>query len=107
MPWGSPIGSGLGLTNVYGLKTLRSYFPDAVLIIDAGIGSPSHAVKAMELGYDAVLLNTAVAKSGNPVEMAYAFKQAINAGRIAYESDPILPQEMASPSTPVIGKAFL
>lgn len=107
MPWGSPIGSGLGLTNIYGLKTLRSYFPDTVLIIDAGIGSPSHAVQAMELGYDAVLLNTAVAKSGNPVEMAFAFKQAIDAGRIAYESDPILPQEMASPSTPVIGKAFL
>lgn len=107
MPWGAPIGSGLGLTNVYGLKTLRAYFPDEVLIIDAGIGSPSHAVRAMELGYDAILLNTAVAKAGNPEIMAQAFKNSIDAGRLAYEADPILPQEMATPSTPVIGKAFL
>ena len=107
MPWGAPIGSGLGLTNLYGLKTLRAYFPNEILIIDAGIGSPSHATHAMELGYDAVLLNTAVAKAGNPETMAVAFKNATDAGRLAYESDPIIPQEMASPSTPIIGKAFL
>ena len=62
MPWASPIGSGLGLLNTRALKTLRERFPKVALIVDAGIGRPSHACAAMELGYDAVLLNTAVAK---------------------------------------------
>ena len=77
------------------------------MVIDAGIGRPSHAAAAMELGFDAVLLNTAVAKAGDPVTMARAMAQALDAGRAAYLSDPIEPREMATPSTPVIGKAFL
>lgn len=105
MPWGAPIGSGRGLNNVYALKTMRAHFPDVPLIIDAGIGLPSHAAMAMELGFDAVLLNTAVAKSGLPIQMARAFARAVEAGRLAYEADPIEPRDFASPSTPVFGKA--
>ncbi|MDO8385548.1 MAG: thiazole synthase, partial [Polaromonas sp.] len=61
MPWGAPIGSGQGLVNPYALRTLRARLPGVPLIVDAGIGSPADAVQAMELGYDAVLLNSAVA----------------------------------------------
>jgi thiazole synthase len=107
MPWGSPIGSGLGLNNEYGLRTLRAHFPDIPLVVDAGLGVPSHACKAMEMGFDAVLLNTAVAKAGDPVATAAAFALAIEAGRLANEADPMEPRDMAAPSTPVIGKAFL
>lgn len=106
MPWGAPIGSGRGLNNPYALKMLRERFPDKILVVDAGIGSPSHAALAMEIGYDAVLLNTAVAKSGNPVAMAKAFAQGIDAGRLAYEAGVIAPQESATPSTPVIDQPF-
>ncbi|MBC2884274.1 thiazole synthase [Ochrobactrum sp. CM-21-5] len=107
MPWGAPIGSGRGLNNPYALKTMRAHFPDTPLVVDAGIGVPSHAAAAMELGFDAVLLNTAVAKAGNPKSMAKAFALAIEAGRNAYEADPIDARDMAAPSTPLIGKAFL
>lgn len=107
MPWGAPIGSGRGLNNAYGIKTLRAHFPDVPLVIDAGIGLPSHAAQAMEMGCDAILLNTAVARAGNPVMMAQAFSAAIKAGRQAYEAIPIEMSDMATPSTPVIGKAFL
>ena len=106
MPWGSPIGSGQGLNNPYGLRSLRARFPDVPLVVDAGIGLPSHASHAMELGYDAILLNTAVARAGQPVQMAKAFAQAISAGRAAYEAKPIEARDMASPSTPVIGTPF-
>lgn len=107
MPWGAPIGSGLGLNNPYGLRSLRHYFPDIPLVVDAGIGLPSHAAHAMELGYDAILLNTAVAKAGDPVAMAKAFALAVEAGQNAYQASPMEPRDMASPSTPVIGKAWL
>lgn len=107
MPWGSPIGSGLGLNNEYGLRAMRAHFPDIPLVVDAGLGVPSHAGKAMEMGFDAVLLNTAVAKAGDPIGMAKAFSLAIEAGRLAAEADPMEPRDMAAPSTPVIGKAFL
>jgi len=107
MPWGAPIGTGMGLNNVYGLRSLRAHFPDVPLVVDAGIGKPSHAAAAMELGYDAVLLNTAVAKAGDPVAMAGAFKLAVEAGRAAYLADPIEPRDMAAPSTPVFGRASL
>ena len=70
MPWGAPIGSGRGLYDRYALRTFRAHFPDVPLVIDAGIGLPSHACDAMELGYDAVLLNTAVSRAGDPVVMA-------------------------------------
>ncbi len=107
MPWGAPIGSGRGLNNPYGLRTLRAHFPGVPLVVDAGIGLPSHAAAAMEMGYDAVLLNTAVARAGDPARMARAFSQAIEAGRSAFEAGPIESRDMAEPSTPVMGKAFL
>jgi thiazole synthase len=105
MPWGAPIGSARGLNNTYGLRTLRAHFPDVPLIVDAGLGVPSHAAAAMELGFDAVLLNTAVAKAGDPVAMAQAFAGAIEAGRLAFDAVPMEPRDMAAPSTPVLGKA--
>ncbi len=107
MPWGAPIGSGRGLNNEYALRAMRAEFPDVPLVIDAGIGLPSHAAQAMELGYDAVLLNTAVARAGDPAAMARAMKLAIDAGRLAHQADPIEARDMAEASTPVIGKAFL
>jgi thiazole synthase len=107
MPWGAPIGSGKGLNNLFGLRALRAHFPDTPLIVDAGIGLPSHAAAAMELGYDAILLNTAVAKAGDPAEMARAFALAIEAGRAAFLSGPMEPRDMAAPSTPVLGKPSL
>ncbi|WP_417453502.1 thiazole synthase [Kiloniella sp.] len=106
MPWGAPIGSGRGLNNIYGLRSLRAHFPDIPLIVDAGIGLPSHAAAAMELGYDAVLLNTAVAKAGDPVLMAKAFALAIESGLQCYKADPIEKRDMAAPSTPVAGLPF-
>ena len=107
MPWGAPIGSGRGLNNAYGLRSLRAHMPDVPLVVDAGIGLPSHAAQAMELGYDAVLLNTAVARAGDPVAMARAMALAIEAGRAAFLADPMPARDMAAPSTPVIGRAFL
>ena len=107
MPWGAPIGSGRGLNNRFGLKALRAHFPDVPLIIDAGIGLPSHASAAMEMGFDAVLINTAVAQAAQPIHMAVAFAKAIEAGHAAYLAGPIEPRDMAVPSTPVIGQAFL
>ena len=106
MPWGAPIGTAQGLNNVVGLSSMRAYFPDVPLVIDAGIGTPSHAAHAMELGYDAVLLNTAVAKAGDPVRMAQAFGEAIAAGRRGFEAGLMQPRDMASPSTPVAGTPF-
>lgn len=107
MPWGAPIGSGRGLANPYALRAMRAEFPDVPLVVDAGIGLPSHAAQAMELGYDAVLLNTAVAKAGDPVAMAQAMMRAVEAGALAHTADPIEERDMAEPSTPVVGKAFL
>ncbi|MCG6882203.1 MAG: thiazole synthase [Silicimonas sp.] len=107
MPWGAPIGSGLGLANPYALRSMRAEFPDTPLVVDAGIGLPSHAAAAMEMGFDAVLLNTAVAKAGDPVAMAKAMARAVEAGALAHAADPMEPRDMAEPSTPVIGKAFL
>jgi thiazole synthase len=107
MPWGAPIGSARGLNNVYGLRSMRAHFPEIPLVVDAGLGVPSHAAAAMELGYDAVLLNTAVAEAGDPVEMARAFALGVEAGRAAYLARPMEPRDMAVPSTPVIGKAAL
>jgi len=106
MPWGAPIGSGRGLNNRFGLEALRAHFSGVPLVVDAGIGTPSHAAAAMELGYDAVLLNTAIAKAGDPVGMARAFALAVEAGRLAHRADPMEPRDMAQPSTPVIGRAF-
>jgi thiazole synthase len=107
MPWGAPIGSGRGLNNLLGLRTLRAHFPGVPLIIDAGLGLPSHAAQALELGFDAVLINTAVAQAADPVKMAAAFAQAVEAGRAACEAGPIESRDFASPSTPVPGMALL
>ena len=104
MPWGAPIGSGRGLNNPYALKLLRDRFTDKTLVVDAGIGAPSHAAAVMEMGYDAVLLNTAVAKAGDPKQMAAAFAKSIQAGREAYLAGIIAPQEEATASTPLIDK---
>jgi thiazole synthase len=106
MPWAAPIGSGRGLANPYALKSLRAYFPNVPLIVDAGIGAPSHAAEAMEMGYDAVLLNTAVAKAADPVRMAAAFAHAIEGGHMAYEAGLMGMRDMAQPSTPVAGTPF-
>jgi thiazole synthase len=106
MPWAAPIGSGRGLVNPEGLKILRREFPNKLLIVDAGIGAPSHAAAAMELGCDAVLLNTAVAKAVDPAAMARAFAKSIEAGREAYLAGIIMPQETASASTPLIDRPF-
>lgn len=107
MPWGSPIGSGRGLNNLFGLKTLRARLPEVPMVVDAGIGVPSHAAQALEVGFDAVLINTAVSQARDPVGMASAFAQAVAAGRVAYEAGPMEPRDLAVPSTPVIGKALL
>ena len=107
MPWGAPIGTGRGLNNRYGLRTLRAQFLQVPMVIDAGLGLPSHAAQAMEMGYDGILLNTAVAKAGDPAAMAEAFALAIRAGRQAFAAQPIEARDMAAPSTPVMGKAFL
>ena len=106
MPWASPIGSGQGILNRYALETIRQRLPDTTLIIDAGIGKPSDACMAMEMGYDGVLLNTAIAKATNPIAMANAFKHSIKAGRLGYEAGLMPKRNSASPSTPTIGMPF-
>ena len=106
MPWGAPIGSGQGLLNPWALRTLRARLPDVTLIVDAGIGAPSHAVQAMELGFDAVLLNSAVAQAADPVAMARAFGLAIEAGWLGARAGLLVPQDMAVASTPVGGRPF-
>ncbi len=106
MPWGAPIGSGQGLLNPWALRTLRARLPDMTLVVDAGIGAPSHAAQSMELGFDAVLLNSAVAQAADPVGMARAFALAIQAGRLGYLGGLLAPQDMAVASTPVSGRPF-
>ena len=105
MPWAAPIGTGKGPLNPYALHTLRERL-SVPLIVDAGLGRPSHACQVMEWGYDAVLLNTAVALSVDPVSMARAFAQAVQAGRSAYHAGAMTAQDMAQPSTPVLGTPF-
>jgi thiazole synthase len=106
MPWGSPIGSGQGLMNPFNLKTIRERFKDLNLIVDAGIGKPSDATKAMEMGYDGVLLNSAIALSQDPIKMAEAFKYATISGRKGYEAGLMQQREFASASTPTVGTPF-
>lgn len=107
MPWGAPIGSGQGLLNPWALRTLRARLPDVPLIVDAGLGAPSHAAQAMELGLDGVLLNSAVAQAADPVAMAAAFGLAVAAGRLGCEAGVMAKQDMAVASTPVGGRPFL
>ncbi len=107
MPWGAPIGSGQGLLNVFALRTLRERLPDATLIVDAGIGAPSHAAQALEMGFDAVLLNSAVGYAKDPAAMARAFRLAVDAGRIARHAGVMAKQDFAVASTPVGGEPVL
>lgn len=104
MPLGAPIGSNRGLRTRDLLEIIieQSRVP---VVIDAGIGLPSHAAEAMEIGADAVLVNTAIAAAGNPVAMAAAFSMAVQAGRIAYESSPATKLHRAEASSPLT--AFL
>jgi thiazole synthase len=105
MPWAAPIGTGKGPVNPYALRLLRERL-DVPMLIDAGIGLPSHACQVMEWGYDGVLLNTAVAQAGDPVALSRAFAQAISAGRLAYLGGAMAEHESAVASTPVIGTPF-
>ncbi len=105
MPWAAPIGTGKGAINPYALKLLRERI-DVPMLIDAGIGLPSHACQVMEWGFDGVLLNTAVAQATNPVALANAFAGAIQAGRLAYLGGAMAERESAEASTPVLGTPF-
>jgi len=100
MPLGSPIGSNKGLKTIDFLEIIISQ-SNVPVIVDAGIGAPSDAAKAMELGADAVLINTAIAVSNNPINMAVAFKKSVEAGRMAYESKLAMPVEHAVASSPL------
>ncbi len=100
MPLGSPIGSNKGLQTKNMLEIILSQ-NNVPVIVDAGIGAPSHAAAAMELGADAVLVNTAIAVADNPVKMAKAFKLAVEAGRLAFESKLAATSDMAIASSPL------
>ena len=102
MPLAAPIGSGLGIQNKTNIKILRQQ-TKVPLIIDAGIGQASDAVQAMEMGCDAVLINTAIAKARNPFKMAEAMKYAVLSGRKSFLSGRIMPNLQGSPSTPIKG----
>jgi thiazole synthase len=106
MPWAAPIGSGRGPQNLHALRTLRERLPDAVLIVDAGLGRPSHATQVMELGFDAVLLNTAVAEAADPVRMAAGFAAAVRAGRLGALAGAMPERDHAQASTPTPGRPF-
>lgn len=103
MPLAAPIGSGLGIQNPANLRIMREQLPDATIIVDAGVGTASDAAIAMELGADAVLMNTAIAEAGDPAKMAQAMKLAIQAGRLAYEAGRMQKRLYASASSPVSG----
>lgn len=106
MPWAAPIGTGQGPRNPGALRDLRERARHFPLIVDAGIGLPSHACQVMEWGFDGVLLNTAVSRAVDPIKMAGAFADAIRAGRAGFEAGPMIVQQAAVPSTPEIGRPF-
>ncbi len=103
MPLAAPIGSGLGIQNPANLRIMREQLPDATIIVDAGVGTASDAAIAMELGADAVLMNTAIAESQNPPQMATAMRLAIQAGRLAYLAGRMPKRLYASASSPLSG----
>lgn len=103
MPLGAPIGSGLGIQNLTNLRILRESITDVPLIVDAGVGTASDAAIAMELGYDAILMNTAIAEADDAVKMAGAMKYGVIAGRLAYESGRMPKRLYASASSPMTG----
>jgi thiazole synthase len=103
MPLAAPIGSGLGVQNPANLRIMREQLPDATIIVDAGVGTASDAAVAMELGADAVLMNTAIAEAQDPAKMATAMKLAIQAGRLAYLAGRMPKRLYASASSPLDG----
>ncbi len=103
MPLGAPIGSGMGIRNPYNLQIIREIVRDIPLIVDAGVGTASDAAAAMELGFDGILMNSAVAGAEHPVMMARAMKLAIEAGRFAYEAGRIPKRLYANASSPMEG----
>lgn len=105
MPWAAPIGTGKGPLNAYAMRLLRERL-QVPMLVDAGLGLPSHACQVMEWGYDGVLLNTAVAMAQHPIAMAAAFAGAVQAGRSAYLAGVMQEQETAQASTPLLGTPF-
>lgn len=105
MPLASPIGSGMGLVNPYNLHLIRELLPDVPLLVDAGLGTASDATRAMELGYDGILLNTAISKARHPVAMARAMRHAVEAGRLAFRAGRIPRRFYAQASSPTEGRA--
>jgi thiazole synthase len=103
MPLAAPIGSGLGVQNPANLRIMREQLPNATIIVDAGVGTASDAAIAMELGADAVLMNTAIAEARDSAKMAQAMKLAIDAGRLAYVAGRMPKRLYASASSPVSG----
>lgn len=103
MPLAAPIGSGMGIQNYSNLRILREMITEVPLIVDAGVGTASDATIAMELGYDGILMNTAIAEAQNPVKMAEAMKHAVIAGRLAFEAGRIPKKLYASASSPLEG----
>jgi thiazole synthase len=105
MPLGAPIGSGLGIQNTTNLRILREKISSVPLIVDAGVGTASDAAIAMELGYDGILMNTAIAEAEDAVKMAEAMKHATIGGRLAYEAGRMSKRLYASASSPMAGVA--
>lgn len=103
MPLAAPIGSGLGVQNPANLRIMREQLPDAVIIVDAGVGTASDAAIAMELGADAILMNTAIAEASDATQMAEAMKLAVQAGRLAYLAGRMPKRLYASASSPIQG----
>lgn len=103
MPLAAPIGSGMGVQNPANLRIMREQLPDATIIVDAGVGVPSDAAIAMELGADAILMNTAIAEAANPAAMATAMKLGVEAGRLAYLAGRMPKRLYASASSPIQG----
>src|SRR3954447_17761140 len=103
MPLAAPIGSGLGIQNVTNLRIMREMITEVPLIVDAGVGTASDAAIAMELGADAVLMNTAIAAAEDAVKMARAMKAGIEAGRLAWEAGRMPRKLYASASSPLAG----
>ena len=103
MPLAAPIGSGLGVQNPANLRIMREQLPHATIIVDAGVGTASDAAIAMELGADAVLMNTAIAEADDSPKMATAMKLAIEAGRLAYQAGRMTKRLYASASSPLAG----
>ena len=103
MPLAAPIGSGLGVQNPANLRIMREQLPDATIIVDAGVGTASDAAIALELGADAVLMNTAIAEAQKPERMAKAMRLAIEAGREAYLAGRMPKRLYASASSPLAG----